>query len=535
MRDLFLTARSFIKRLTAFLRYRKATHDMNERYPDATLEEIQREDTCIICREEMRPWSVTNPAEPAAPPTNGVPPTNGAVQPTQARPRPTPTLNERSRPKKLPCGHVLHLGCLKSWLERQQVCPTCRRPVVDNRHPQGHAQQPGQGVPEQVAGRAQPAGAGVQANGPPQVNNNVRMIQLGPLRFAFGQANNVQDFAQRFPGAQQNQQNPAAGGPRLYGLELGFPRHQPPPPQGTAAAANRPTNSIQTQLHQVEQQIMQDIHQLRLNHDELQVIRQLQAQLAQYRTMRGINITAPPTGGPPQIPQTALAPNFMPYPGASTAVPRLQQHAAVTGASAIPSGSPDLPPGLTIPEGWSLLPLQRLDRAAPSVNGVISQLAGSQPTASAGTRVPEPATATTQLVPSSTSVPPSDGTPHVPSLTPVVPPVNGTEQSAAVPTTSVYGHTSTADEIEPPLPDWGAAQLFGSSSTSNPISSSPPTAAQPPDPETSTPITTVAEKPSTSGPTANGPAIHSESNEMSNGIRKGKSRAATVEDSNEDP
>ena len=40
MRDLFVTSRSFIKRLTAMLRYRNATRDMNAKYPDATQEEI---------------------------------------------------------------------------------------------------------------------------------------------------------------------------------------------------------------------------------------------------------------------------------------------------------------------------------------------------------------------------------------------------------------------------------------------------------------------------------------------------------------
>src|SRR5271168_4431915 len=97
MRDLFVTARSFAKRLTAFLRYRRATQDMNKRYEDATVEDIQREDTCIICREEMRPWSVTNPQAPPAGP--------GALPPA----RHATTVNERSRPKKLPCGHILHL------------------------------------------------------------------------------------------------------------------------------------------------------------------------------------------------------------------------------------------------------------------------------------------------------------------------------------------------------------------------------------------------------------------------------------------
>jgi hypothetical protein len=73
------------------------------RFPNATPEELRAAETCIVCREEM--------------------------------------LNEG---KKLPCGHILHLHCLRSWLERQQVCPICRAPVLQedlpaNRPPQ---QQP---------------------------------------------------------------------------------------------------------------------------------------------------------------------------------------------------------------------------------------------------------------------------------------------------------------------------------------------------------------------------------------------------------
>ena len=28
--------------------------------------------------------------------------------------------------KKLPCGHIFHKSCLRSWFQRQQTCPTCR-------------------------------------------------------------------------------------------------------------------------------------------------------------------------------------------------------------------------------------------------------------------------------------------------------------------------------------------------------------------------------------------------------------------------
>jgi hypothetical protein len=37
---------------------------------------------------------------------------------------------EMSSAKKLPCGHFFHVHCLRSWLERQQTCPTCRAPVL---------------------------------------------------------------------------------------------------------------------------------------------------------------------------------------------------------------------------------------------------------------------------------------------------------------------------------------------------------------------------------------------------------------------
>ncbi|MGH0183224.1 UNVERIFIED_CONTAM: hypothetical protein FKN15_011504 [Acipenser sinensis] len=59
-------------------------------YPDATPEELQATDNvCIICREEML---------------------TGA--------------------KRLPCNHIFHSSCLRSWFQRQQTCPTCRMDVL---------------------------------------------------------------------------------------------------------------------------------------------------------------------------------------------------------------------------------------------------------------------------------------------------------------------------------------------------------------------------------------------------------------------
>ena len=91
IRDLYITLRNFVGRVKDWMQYRRATSNMNERYPTATEQELlQGDNTCIICREEM-------------------------------------TVQED--PKKLPCGHIFHFRCLRSWLERQQSCPTCRRSV----------------------------------------------------------------------------------------------------------------------------------------------------------------------------------------------------------------------------------------------------------------------------------------------------------------------------------------------------------------------------------------------------------------------
>ncbi|XVF05007.1 hypothetical protein REPUB_Repub05bG0134000 [Reevesia pubescens] len=89
IRELYETFRNFKIRVADYMRYRKITSNMNDRFPDATLEELNASDaTCIICREEM------------------------------------------TTAKKLICGHFFHVHCLRSWLERQHTCPTCRALVV---------------------------------------------------------------------------------------------------------------------------------------------------------------------------------------------------------------------------------------------------------------------------------------------------------------------------------------------------------------------------------------------------------------------
>ncbi|XP_071079324.1 E3 ubiquitin-protein ligase synoviolin A-like [Haliotis cracherodii] len=90
IRPMYLSLRSFKKALHDVIMSRRAIRNMNTLYPDATPEELEAGDNvCIICREEM----VTSS-------------------------------------KKLPCNHIFHTNCLRSWFQRQQTCPTCRMDVL---------------------------------------------------------------------------------------------------------------------------------------------------------------------------------------------------------------------------------------------------------------------------------------------------------------------------------------------------------------------------------------------------------------------
>ncbi|KAK0125171.1 E3 ubiquitin-protein ligase hrd1 [Cadophora gregata f. sp. sojae] len=543
MRDLFLTARSFTKRLRAFVKYRKATQDMNARYGDATVEDIQREDTCIICREEMRPWSVTNPEPPPAAPAEAPPI------------RPTTTINERTRPKKLPCGHILHLGCLKSWLERQQVCPICRRPVIDaagaqsanNGNPVAQEPQPGPG---------QQDGAGAQAQAAVRPQRRMRMLNLGPLRVGFGQAN-LQDFAQGLAGQQQGQENGVggAGNARIYGLELGFPRRaqaQGHVGENLNAAGASP---IQDQLQQLEQQVLAEIRALQVTQQELHLVQLLQVELTRLRLLQnGAADPLAPTFQMPQVnqlPQLSLPPIGPLGNGRNPsqyATPQLARHVARPNTAAIPSGSTNLPPGVTIPEGWSLLPLERLDGSAAIPQPTSMATTASTATTQSGT---SPTTGISNNTLSSTPrINPED---HSGALstdssdtnaihTPLS--IAADQASIAAPKTSTQSTTSTSsstrestaaqpeDTSANVLPHWGSNQLYmGSSSVANPISNAEESSPRALAAQTPTIVDVQGSMDSTASSTAEeGLSSSRDTHEEERRKEKGKAKAATVED-----
>merc|ERR1711970_1626554 len=133
---------------------------MNTLYPNATEEDVANDNTCIICREEMVPG-------PSA--------------------------------KKLPCGHIFHAACLRSWFQRQQTCPTCRLDVLGafNRNPnrqnapQNNLQQINaiEQLRAQLGGQLPPNIQNLLPNVPPEViNGGPPGVQPGIPQPAGGQA-----------------------------------------------------------------------------------------------------------------------------------------------------------------------------------------------------------------------------------------------------------------------------------------------------------------------------------------------------------
>ncbi|KAF2738019.1 hypothetical protein EJ04DRAFT_460374 [Polyplosphaeria fusca] len=365
MRDLFMTIRSFVKRVNDFIQYRNATRDMNARYPDATAEELGRENTCIVCREEMRPW-----VQPGA---------EGAGR-----------VDERQRPKKLPCGHVLHFSCLRSWLERQQVCPTCRRSVLvdtpstntrPNNQPNqadmgqwdrqaaggiglrglagnmANQRQPPAGIQGQPAQPQAPGRPGQQAGNQNRPAGNMRVFNFGPIRIALGNlrlpeqqqgnANNnaAANLAEQLVQNQQQQQVQNQAAPQVQAIY---------PLAPTPAATYYNPADIQSDILRIQQNILDSVRQLNAQHDQLDHVHALLGELNRLQQASG----ASGQGLPPITPLNA---NYGPWP--------MHPQAFFARGPVVRQGDPGLPTGLHLPEGWTLTPMHSTSNVtAPQLN-----------------------------------------------------------------------------------------------------------------------------------------------------------------------
>uniref|UniRef100_A0AAQ4PE66 RING-type E3 ubiquitin transferase n=1 Tax=Gasterosteus aculeatus aculeatus TaxID=481459 RepID=A0AAQ4PE66_GASAC len=201
IRPMYLAMRQFKKAVTDAIMSRRAIRNMNTLYPDATPEDLQASDNvCIICREEM---------------------VTGA--------------------KKLPCNHIFHSSCLRSWFQRQQTCPTCRMDVLrasnNNQAPApAPAQAPAPAAPAN-APAAPPANVapGMLPGFPPGIFpfwGPFPGVPPPPAAAAPGGADAPQSSTQA-AGTSQATLSPADAAPPGSTMP-GFPFSFPPPPFPTA-------------------------------------------------------------------------------------------------------------------------------------------------------------------------------------------------------------------------------------------------------------------------------------------------------------
>ncbi|XP_051203630.1 ERAD-associated E3 ubiquitin-protein ligase HRD1 isoform X1 [Lolium perenne] len=211
IRELYETFRNFRIRISDYVRYRKITSNMNERFPDATTDELTASDaTCIICREEM------------------------------------------TTAKKLLCGHLFHVHCLRSWLERQHTCPTCRAPIIppDNGRAASSAQQHGAQPGELLFNVA---GTGTSTSGgAPSENVNMRQAKLEAAAsaasvygrsFAYPPASTLNRHSGPMHAAPSTSQSGEASSSTGHPLEpQPFYSHGP---VGSTASSRDPENALQ--------------------------------------------------------------------------------------------------------------------------------------------------------------------------------------------------------------------------------------------------------------------------------------------------
>ena len=322
---------------------------MHALYPDATIEELGADNVCIVCRDEMHPWHTVVTRE-------------------QRDEGQEVASSERKRPKKLPCGHILHFQCLRSWLERQQACPTCRRSVLErpaplangHAHPARQQNQQQQGGNNAAAPAAPPPAPAPGAAPNPNQQRNARHegrrpnrdgfnFRFGPIRVYFGRLRGGDGRYVQIERANQ--------GPTQNAVHNAADAHQRPAVPSISEIAGQASSSpglrhhiIHTQLNAMEAQLNQEIALATVARDRVVYLRRLQDQIDHARGVYSglmTNTPFPVLGGP-------NARIVVPTDAGATSGPTL---ADTTNMTPNPSGV------VTLPDGWRLVPLQAMPSA----------------------------------------------------------------------------------------------------------------------------------------------------------------------------
>lgn len=226
LRPIYLCIRTFKKACSDVIMSRRAIRNMNTLYPTVTQEELLSTDNvCIICREEMNAES-------------------GTV-------------------KKLPCNHIFHVTCLRSWFQRQQTCPTCRMDIL--RLPTASGTQPTRPQPNQpgfgsMPGSQSAPSSSVTHQGAPNqqasphtqviIQDQVLAVMIQTLAQMFVQAmlTHIQTLNQQQQQQQnqQNQQQPQAASPQPVPSTSSSSQTSSPPSTSQAVSSATTVNTKET-------------------------------------------------------------------------------------------------------------------------------------------------------------------------------------------------------------------------------------------------------------------------------------------------
>ncbi len=191
-----------------------------------------------------------------------------------------------------------------------------------------------------------------QINGQPAERQNSFQIcySLGQygLGLGAGRGDLAQDMAQRMQEHQAQAQEAAEGPLRQYGFGLGFGRPR------AQTRVRTGTSSVHDDLDRITQRLQREINDLTLATNELHNVRLLEAEMSRLRRLRATVSETGSTFGAPAQPAPPLAGPILPETRVTERLHGSSQ------ASVLTASSEALPDGLTLPQGWTMMPLQRL-------------------------------------------------------------------------------------------------------------------------------------------------------------------------------
>lgn len=106
------------EKVQEFVRFERTMQQVNKHLTDPANDRIAEHELCMICCGKMEQQDHPSNTRSA-----------GFSSRWRARMHINTRATSEDRPKMLRCGHILHFGCLKEWIGRQNTCPICRKSV----------------------------------------------------------------------------------------------------------------------------------------------------------------------------------------------------------------------------------------------------------------------------------------------------------------------------------------------------------------------------------------------------------------------